>query len=570
MGVTAVFVVVCCTIASVASNGNDFNELVSSYSPLQDVRHVSDIPVITEDGYFLNEFLQPPTSDQFTSLFPMPFEVRSLLERSTSFGIRLMSSSWNDLESTNVFFKGDLLYVQVSASPGFGQQLYVQSCYASSSPNPSEKPEVAFIINRGCVASKKSSVKFVYRQSDRVNMVLGTSSLKSLQVYLHCRVSLSNMGLSSNTKFCNYNAFKSRWVDLSGQIAVCQCCERSCRSQSGREDLLALTAIVSTGPLTIKEKLSDLEAAPLTWSDYSTFKSKPAASTLSDKRWIMAGASFSGNSKQNMADTPHWPVYPGFGGGVMLISQGLGGALSMWLPDLMELQFNPMLEVGNGFSKNPAVVGVNLQGDDPFRVQKKPESFKDWQMKLDPSEKTLQEMVDVGEGKVNFEAVDPYDGAEDLDMWNLEDDNGLYKESFVTGMDEQEQPELDKPSQISDLPPDDFSPLLGTTPSPDMPTNGVEDDGEVFVRQAEMVFKKDEDEPVHYSQLSLNQAPDGSSSLRYEEQKRSSMKKQGIKSPKQELEKNVEKREETQKAEKLYTIKDLVSSLLDVLRGLWH
>ncbi|XP_065144844.2 zona pellucida protein C [Paramisgurnus dabryanus] len=565
MGVTAVFVVFCCIIASVTSNKNDFNELVSSYSPFQDVRHVSDIPVITEDGYFLNEFLQPPTSDLFTSIFPMPFEVRSLLERSTSFSIRIMRSSWNDLESTNVFFKGDQLYVQVSASPGLGQQLYVQSCYASSSPNPSEKPEVAFIINRGCVASKKSSVKFVYRQSDSVNMVLGTSSLKSSQVYLHCKVSLSNMGLSSNTKFCNYNKFKSRWVDLSGQIAVCQCCERSCRSQSGREDLFELTAIVSTGPLTIKEKVSDFEATPKTWADYSTFKSSPAARTLSDKRWIMAGASFSGNSKQNMADTPYWPVSPGFGGGVMLISQGLGGALSMWLPDLMALQLNPMLEVGNGYPENPAVVGVNLQGDDPFEVQK-PESFEDRQMKLDPSEKTLQEMVDVGEGKANFEAVDPYDDGEDLSMWNLEDDAVLYKEPFVTVKDE--HPKLDKPSQVSDLPTNDL--FLGTTPSPDKVPNGVQDEDEVFVRQAEMVFKKDEDEPVHYSQLSLKQAPDGSSSLHYEEQKRSSMKKQDIKSPQQELEKDVEKRGKNQKAEKLYTIKDLVSSLLDVLSGLWH
>lgn len=320
--------------------------------------------------------------------------------------------------------------------------------------------------------------------------------------------------------------------------------------------------MVSTGPLTIKEKISDLRATPLTLSDYSTFKSSPAARTLSDERWIMAGASFSGNSMQNMADTSPWPVSPGFGGGVMVISQGLGGALSMWLPDLMELQLNPMLEVGNGYSENPVVVGVNLQGDDPFRVQK-PESFEDWQMKLDPSEKTLQKIVDVGESKANFEAVDPYDGAEDLGMWDHDD------VAFVTGKDELEQPKLNKPSQISDLPPNDLSPLLGTSPSPDKVTNGVEDEGEVFVRQAEMVYKRGEDEPVHYSELSLNQAPDGSSSLRYEEQKRSSMKKQGIKSPQQELEKDVEKRGKNKKAEKVYKIKDLVSSLLDVLRSVF-
>lgn len=92
MGVTAFVVFCCCSIASVTSNGGDFNVVVSSYSPgvIQDVWHASDFPIITEDGYFLNEILQPPTSDQFKSVFPMPNEAQALLERSR-FSIRILN-----------------------------------------------------------------------------------------------------------------------------------------------------------------------------------------------------------------------------------------------------------------------------------------------------------------------------------------------------------------------------------------------------------------------------------------------------------------------------------------------
>ncbi|XP_056623621.1 zona pellucida protein C [Triplophysa dalaica] len=562
MGVTAFVVFCCCSIASVTSNEGDFNVVVSSYSPgvIQDVWHVSDFPIITEDGYFLNEILQPPTSDQLESVFPIPNEAQALLERSR-FSIRILNPSWNDLVNTNVFHKGEQLYVQVSASCGPGQQLYVQSCHASASPHPSDKPRVSFIFNNGCVASKKSFVKFVHRQSDKVILVLGTSSLKSSEVYLHCRVSLSYLGLTPNTKFCNYNRLKSRWVDLSGQTAVCQCCGRSCRSLGEREDLLGLTAIVSTGLLFMKEQRSEPRATPQALSNhYSTTEPSPAVKTLSDKPWIVAGASFSGNPIQNMANISPWPAPPGFGGGVMVISQELGGAISMWLPDI---QFNPM-----DYPEHVPVVDITLQSDDPNRGLKLEEEFEKLQMVQDQV-KHQQKMPEVDEGKASDEAVGPYDGAVDLAMWKLEDGAQLYNvqgEPFVGTNVQLEQPNLNEPSPMSDLQTSDLS-FLGTSPSPDKVTNGTEDEGEDFVRQAELVFKKGDtlSEPLHYSKLSLNRAADGSSSLVYEEQKRSITMKPGTKKPQLEL--DALKR---QKDEEVYGVKDLISILLDRLSKLWR
>lgn len=228
----------------------------------------------------------------------------------------------------------------------------------------------------------------------------------------------------------------------------------------------------------------------------------------------------------------------------------------MWVPDLMELQFNPMVEVGMGYSEHPAVVDISLQSDDPYRGPKLEEEFEKWQMEQDQVEKHQHTMA---EDKAYFEAVGPYDGAVDLAMWNQ-----LYKVPFVTENVQLQQTKLDDPSPILDLPPSDLS-FFGTSRSPDKISNGTEDEGEV-VRQAEMVFKMGNDdtlsEPLQYSKLSLNRAPDGSSSLFYEEQKRSSQRKPGIKKPQQELDAL-----KSQKDEKVFGIKDLVSFLLGRLRS---
>ncbi|KAK7153004.1 hypothetical protein R3I93_011045 [Phoxinus phoxinus] len=466
-----------------------------------------------------------------------------------------MNSSWSDPADTNVFHKGEQVYLQVSASPAPGQQLYVQSCHASSSPNPAEKPEVALIINKGCVASKESLVKFVLRRSDVVNLVVRTSSLKSSEMYLHCRVYLSDVGLTSGTKFCNYNKLKSRWVDLGGQTSVCDCCGKRCRSLEHVElpDSLDLSAVVSSGPLIIKEKPSTPQATSLPLSDYSATKSSPTA----NKTLIMAGASFSGSSMQNIGNVSPWPVQPSFGGGLVIISQGQGGDLSMWLPDIMELELPPVVQVGIGYPENHAV-DVTLQSDEPFR-------------KLKPDESTVEmsQTVAVDEGKAKVEAVDLHDVAEDrLGTWHLKDVAHLHKiqgKPVVTEVRHLVQPQLNLESEL-DFPSNDKSLV---SPTPDKLSESAEDKGEVVFRQAEMVFKSSKGakllEPVLYSKLSLKQAADGSSSLNYEEQKRPSMRKWD-KTP--QLERDGEKRQKDEQVENSSEIKGLVSSLLDQLRSM--
>uniref|UniRef100_A0A8C1R5L5 Uncharacterized LOC109060742 n=1 Tax=Cyprinus carpio TaxID=7962 RepID=A0A8C1R5L5_CYPCA len=557
----AAFVIFCCTIVSLAlsvtSNRDYFDVHSAAYSPgiIHDVWHV---PAIAKP--FLNEIPQPHNFDGFVPVFPMPYDIQALLERGNSFSLRIMNSSWSGPADTNVFHKGEQMYLQVSASPAPGQQLYVQSCHASSSPNHADKPQVALILNKGCVASKESLVKFVLQQRDRVNVMVRTSSFKSSESYIHCRVHLTDLGLTSTTKFCNYNKLKSRWVDLGGQTSVCDCCRRRCRSLIEHAELpvsLDLTAVVSTGLLIIKDQQSAPQATPLAPSDFSTMsdystKSSPTARDNSDERWIVAGDSFSESSKQNVGNVSPWPVQRGFGGGVMVISQGLGGDLAVWLPDILEVELNPVVQMGIGHPENP--VDITFLNGEPFR-------------KLKPHESPEKSpVVAVDEGQAYVEAVNSYDVVKDgLDMWQLDDVDHFYEiqeKPIVSEADHPKQPQLSLESEF-DFPPND-QPLI--SPTPNKFSESAEDEGEVVFRQSEMVFKSVKgaklSEPVLYSKLSLNQAVNGSSFLNYEETKRPTMNKQ-------DHEGNGEKSQKDELIEGTSKIKGLVSSLLDQMRRLW-
>ncbi|XP_059376367.1 uncharacterized protein LOC132112741 [Carassius carassius] len=543
----AVFAVFCWTIVflvlPVTPKRDDFNGHFTVYSPglLQEAWHSPDA------AEHLNEIPQPHSFDNFASLFPMTYDIQALLDRRNSFSLRIMNSSWSGPADTNVFHRGEPLYLQVSASPGPGQQLYVQSCHASSSPNHTDKPEVA-LINKGCVASKKSLVKFVMQQPDRVNFIVRTSSMKSSESYVHCEVYLTNLGVTPTTKFCNYNKLKSKWVDLGGQTTVCDCCGRSCRNAIERVELpvsLDLTAVVSTGPLVLKDQESAIPLTPSDDSINSSINSSSKARDRSDKSWIMASTSLTGSSMQNIGKVSPWPVQRGFGG-VMVIRKGLESDLSMWLQDLMELEFNPLVQMGTGYPEKS--VEITLQNAEPLR----------------PDERS--QAVAVDEGRVYVGAVDSPDVVNDwLDMGHLRDVDQLHKiqeKPVVTSADYLEQTPLHLESEF-DIPPND-QPLI--SPTPDKPSES-EDEGGVVFRQAVMIFNGAKgaklSEPVLYSKLSLNQAADGSSVLHYEEQKRPSKNKRD-KRP--QLEKDGEKRPKDVRMEDTSKIKGLVSSLLDQLR----
>uniref|UniRef100_A0A3Q3W3G3 ZP domain-containing protein n=1 Tax=Mola mola TaxID=94237 RepID=A0A3Q3W3G3_MOLML len=171
---------------------------------------------------------------------------------------------------SNVYKRGQLINLQVSARTRPGQQLFIQSCYVSVSPEPQTRPRQAIIMNKGCsvpVGSPPAAVQFVAPDKDVVNFVLNTSSLIP-ELFIHCSVIRSDQGVSPGSKSCNYNAIQMRWEELSGTMEECECCSSKCKGPSIKhlpegQCFLLLKAIVTTGPLVIVDHDIETRSEPL-------------------------------------------------------------------------------------------------------------------------------------------------------------------------------------------------------------------------------------------------------------------------------------------------------------------
>ncbi|WP_165734473.1 hypothetical protein, partial [Polaribacter sp. 20A6] len=170
-----------------------------------------------------------------------------------------------------------------------------------------------------------------------------------------------------------------------------------------------------------------------------------------------------------------------------VIRKGLERDLSMWLQDLMELEFNPLVQMGTGYPEKS--VELTFQNAEPVR----------------PDESTERsQAVAVDEGRVHVGAVDSPDIVKGwLDMGHLRELDQLHKiqeKPVVTSADYLEQAPLHLESEF-DIPPND-QPL--SSPTPDKPSES-EDEGGVVFRQAEMIFNGAKgaklSEPVLYSKL---------------------------------------------------------------------
>ncbi|XP_028294421.1 zona pellucida protein C [Gouania willdenowi] len=175
------------------------------------------------------------------------------------FHITIMTSSWLDIAKPHTYKRGQVVDVLVGAEIGPGQQLFVQSCFVSESPEPQTRPRRAVIFNKGCATSDGSYpvVKFLGSNgADVVMFSLNTSSLFP-QLYIHCSVLVSDHGVTYGSKSCNYNVLQSRWEELGGDVDVCNCCRSKCKGSSSK-NRPGSKVIVSSNLLVIE----DVEHSP--------------------------------------------------------------------------------------------------------------------------------------------------------------------------------------------------------------------------------------------------------------------------------------------------------------------
>ncbi|XP_023255671.1 zona pellucida sperm-binding protein 3-like [Seriola lalandi dorsalis] len=254
---------------------------------------------------------------------PGLFTAMAPSESFTSFDIKAMNPSWTSATESNVYERGQVVNLKVSAKTRPDQQLFIQSCFVSASPEPQTKSRHALIMNKGCttpLGSPHPVVHFVASsRGDVVNLALNTSYLIS-ELYIHCTVLISDQGVTIGSKSCNYNVIQSRWEELSGDFEVCECCSSRCKGPSVKHFPEA-KATVSTGPLVILDKMISEPAVsgPQETTPVPLTDSMLSDAAVSDET-IVSGTSV---SRSKFSSPPQ---------GVVVVSQDPVARLTLWLP----------------------------------------------------------------------------------------------------------------------------------------------------------------------------------------------------------------------------------------------
>ncbi|CAG5866301.1 unnamed protein product [Menidia menidia] len=242
-------------------------------------------------------------------------------ETTGSFSIQAMNPSWTDTAETNLYTRGQMVNLQVSAKTRPDQQLFIQSCFVSASPEPQTRPRHAVVLNKGCsssLGSPNTVTRFAASSSAHVvNLMLNTSYLTS-ELYVHCSVFISDKGVTSGSKLCNYNAIQSRWEELSGAMEVCDCCSSKCRGALAKYLPEGTKAVISLGPLEVVDgdagpAILDPTQTPHTTS-YNSMQSDPAEDHM------VSGTSV---FTSDLVSSPD---------GVIVVSQDPSARLTLWLP----------------------------------------------------------------------------------------------------------------------------------------------------------------------------------------------------------------------------------------------
>nr|XP_046268476.1 zona pellucida protein C [Scatophagus argus] len=269
-------------------------------------------------------------------------------ESGETFNIKAMNPSWSSTAESNIYKRGQAVNLKVSAKIRPEQQLFIQSCFVSASPEPQTRPRHAIIMNKGCAAplgSPHAFVQFVApNQADVVNFVLNTSYLIS-ELFIHCSVLLTDQGVTFGSKSCNYNVFQSRWEDLGGSAKVCECCSSKCKGLSVKHFPEDTRAIVSTGPLVIVDKDVETTLEPSVSEPQEASSTPIIDSMQSDgvatEDTIVAGTSI---SRSKVSSPPQ---------GVVVVSQDPVARLTIWLPG--QVQDIKRSEIGSESEDNLTV-----------------------------------------------------------------------------------------------------------------------------------------------------------------------------------------------------------------------
>ncbi|XP_066578144.1 zona pellucida sperm-binding protein 3-like [Amia ocellicauda] len=162
------------------------------------------------------------------------------------------NEQWLRLSPKNIYYLGQPMYFQATGYFATeGQRLFIQSCYATASPDRHSKPRFTVIDNFGCLVDSKADgcqSRFVpYTRKDVLRFTIDAflfqktlSEHGMTELYMHCTMTVAEH-VTPGAKSCTYNRKAKRWEELYGNHAVCVCCDSRCsgdRAEAQRSGLV--------------------------------------------------------------------------------------------------------------------------------------------------------------------------------------------------------------------------------------------------------------------------------------------------------------------------------------------
>ncbi|XP_041858034.1 zona pellucida sperm-binding protein 3-like isoform X2 [Melanotaenia boesemani] len=188
---------------------------------------------------------------------PLTFSKRAKFSAGNSaFSLKLMTDDWSREMFSSTFHLGDLLHLEASYTGPDQRRVFIDSCVATLTPDPTSVPRYYFIENHGCLTdAKEGGSKARFQPRSRANSLqfqldafLFRNDLRNT-VFLTCELkAIPKIWRNSLiNKACNY--IHSRWNNVDGNDGVCQCCDGFCHKRPHMDDMIC--DIVTLGPLKI-------------------------------------------------------------------------------------------------------------------------------------------------------------------------------------------------------------------------------------------------------------------------------------------------------------------------------
>ncbi|XP_068129452.1 zona pellucida sperm-binding protein 3-like [Hyperolius riggenbachi] len=165
-----------------------------------------------------------------------PFSTTVSSEERMSFSLNLMSDDWNSPRNSITFHLGDVINIEASVETQnhIDLILYVDSCVATLSQDPTSSPNYNIIAANGCLMDgmqDDASSAFRYPRITPDKLQFSVDAFRFLNVdqsmiFITCylRVVPADKVPDSMNKACSYSKSTSSWTPLEGSNAICQCC----------------------------------------------------------------------------------------------------------------------------------------------------------------------------------------------------------------------------------------------------------------------------------------------------------------------------------------------------------